>query len=135
MRMSLQKFLLPLVLMIFALVSFAGENASIQCETKNGKTIVATLSGHWGDFWEYCQEKLHVGDVCFKGKQFEVTSLLAQMDWHDILGDEYRIINVEKHNMSSQGPNGQWYEKRSIRYDVYDGPNEEIIEKNMMKEC
>ncbi len=119
-----------LLALMFSCTAFAAPIASIEVNTNDRSTVVLELLGDELDesevelLWERGgQQAIHMGDFCFNGNRSEVIQILKLLNEIDFLGDEFRMIQMKLVG------------KNEIQYQVFDGPNEEVVQEVRVEAC
>lgn len=122
---------MKIILLLLALsASNAFAYGSIVFPLKNKATIEVAWLGNGIDDSEIeiawddkGQQNLFFGNICYKGTRTDAAKVLKYLNSNDFLGDEYKLRNIH------------FVGANKISYEVYDGPNRSVLEKNLITRC
>lgn len=123
---------LGLVLFVLAGVgnTAVAAGGNLVVNTNTGAKVVIELLGNELDESEVYllremggQDAVFMGDLCYTGSQNDAKKILKLLSDMDFLGDEFHLIGIR--SVSGKG----------IEYKVYDGPNQEAVQKVTFYPC
>ncbi|OFZ28943.1 MAG: hypothetical protein A2622_12655 [Bdellovibrionales bacterium RIFCSPHIGHO2_01_FULL_40_29] len=121
-----------ILISLFSVVTMASEvqclNADVSIKLSDFSTENETGNSNNADsIYERlvdCEQDVFFGNLCYKGSPKDATTLLENISLNLFeQAGEYSIIDIS--NQADQ----------SISYDIFDGPNDRVIEKNTITRC